>query len=132
MTGTREVADSLNKLSEQVIGAAIEVHRQLGAGFAERTYHRAMAIELGDRGLRYLSECPVALEYKGRSVGEGRIDLLVEEALVVELKASDRAPRLYRRQVVAHLKATGKELGLVINLEADAVTDGLIRVVNTK
>lgn len=117
-------------LSEQVIGAAIEVHRALGPGFQEITYHRALMIELEEVGLAVDTEVPVELRYKGRVIGEGRIDLLVEGKLVVELKAAAVNPQKYRRQVIAYLKATDKKLGLIINSEADRLVDGITRVIN--
>jgi GxxExxY protein len=76
----------LNQLAEQVIAAAIEVHRHLGAGFEEATYHRAMRVELSKRGIDFASEAPVELRYKEAVIGMGRIDLLVADQLVVELK----------------------------------------------
>ena len=120
----------LTALSEQVIGAAIEVHRALGPGFQEITYHRALVIELEEVGLAVDTEVPVELRYKGRVIGEGRIDLLVEDKLVVELKAAAANPQKYRRQVIAYLKATDKKLGLIINFEADRLVDGITRVIN--
>ena len=120
----------LTALSERVIGAAIEVHRALGPGFQEVTYHRALMIELEEVGLAVDTEVPVELRYKGRVIGEGRIDLLVEGKLVVELKAAAANPQKYRRQVIAYLKATDKKLGLIINFEADRLVDGITRVIN--
>lgn len=122
--------DHESELTEAVIGAAIEVHRQLGAGFQEKTYHRALMIELEERGIVFRSEVPVQLEYKGRDIGEGRIDLLIEEQLVVELKAAEDNPKKYRRQVVAYLRASKLRLGLVINFEAELLRDGIARVAN--
>jgi len=119
----------LNELAEVVIGAAIEVHRALGAGFEEATYHRAMQVELKARGIPYRCEAPVELHCRGVTIGQGRIDLLVEEALVVELKSAEANPAKYRRQVLAYLKATGLSLGLVINFNVELLKDGVTRVV---
>lgn len=118
------------ELTEKVIGAAIEVHRALGPGFAETTYHKAMMVELEDAGIHFEVEVPVQLTYKGRVIGEGRMDFLIENELVIELKAADGNPKRYRRQVVAYLKATGKKLGLVINFEYDKLADGIARVIH--
>ena len=123
------VSDELNVLAERVIGAAIEVHRALGAGFQEVTYHRALMIELELLGLKYTSEAPVTLEYKGRTIGQGRIDLLVNDQLIVELKAAPANPKQYKRQVLAYLRASGLRLGLVINFEVDVLKEGIARVV---
>lgn len=124
------IDEALNELAERVIGAAIEVHRALGAGFQESTYHRALLIELAEQGMAVASEVPVSLRYKGKTIGEGRIDLLVEGRLVVELKAAAANPKKYRRQVVTYLKAGGYRLGLVINFESELLRDGIARVAN--
>ncbi|MEO0476658.1 MAG: GxxExxY protein, partial [Planctomycetota bacterium] len=87
----QELSEELNRLSHDVIGAAIEVHRILGPGFLERSYQRALAIELRIRGIQHTLESPIHLDYKGESVGEGRIDLLVGNQLVIELKTHRRA-----------------------------------------
>lgn len=122
--------EELNKLTEGVIGAAMEVHRSLGPGFQEVTYHRALMVEMRHRGIDFKTEVPVVLKYLGEPIGEGRIDLLVGGQLVVELKASEANPRKYARQVVSYLKATGLKLGLVINFEEDVLKDGISRVAN--
>ncbi len=129
VSGFDPVPERLNVLAEQVIGAAITVHRELGSGFQEVTYHRALMIELDMLGVRYTSETPVTLEYRGRTIGEGRIDLLVDDQLVVELKAASANPKQYRRQVLTYLRATGHRLGLVINFEVDVLKDGVARVI---
>ncbi len=96
-----DVDPALNALSEIVIAAAIEVHRHLGPGFQESTYQRALAVELNRREVPFVLEAPVHLQYKGESIGNGRIDLLVDGQLVVELKAADGPSERFRRQVVA-------------------------------
>ncbi|MEM9882587.1 MAG: GxxExxY protein [Planctomycetota bacterium] len=87
------MSEETNKLTEKVIGAAIEVHRHFGPGFLESTYHSALLIELDLREIPFRSEVPVELDYKGHKVGQGRIDLLVDERLVVELKSTDTGPK---------------------------------------
>ncbi|MFI4860353.1 MAG: GxxExxY protein [Phycisphaerales bacterium JB063] len=127
-----EVPEELNRVTEAVIGAAIEVHRQLGPGFLEATYHRAMEIELELRGVLFDSETPVSLSYKGQPIGEGRLDLLVSEAVVVELKAVDSLAPIHHAQVISYLKATGHTLGLLVNFNVEVLRDGLKRVVFTQ
>jgi len=124
------VEPPLEALIEQVIGAAIEVHRGLGPGFQEVTYHKALMIELDHCGITYESEVPVKSDYKGQPIGEGRVDLLVSRHLVVELKASEANPRAFSRQVASYLKASGLTIGLVINLQVSVLKDGLARVIN--
>lgn len=131
MAGAHEpIPDHLNDLVERVISAAIEVHRELGPGFQEITYRRALEIELRRRGIRFRVEVPVSLEYKGEKVGEGRMDLLVEEMLVLELKAAEANPKKYSRQASVYLKATGHRLSLIINFEVERLVDGIARIAN--
>jgi GxxExxY protein len=84
-----ELSEELNSLTHQVIDAAIEVHRVLGPGFLESIYEEALCVELSTRSLRFVRQPVVAVEYKGRPVGESRLDLLIENKIVVELKAVD-------------------------------------------
>ena len=128
----QDVDPRLNALAERVIGAAISVHRELGPGFQEITYGRALAIELEHRGIAYEMEVPVTLTYREKSIGEGKIDFLIDRCLVIELKAVDGSAKAFHRQVVAYLKASKLELGLVINFNATILRDGITRVANTK
>jgi GxxExxY protein len=131
MVGHRDIADDVNELSHRVIGAAIAVHRALGPGFAESTYAKAMEVELSASGIDFVAEHPVQLRYREQVIATGRIDLLVASKLVVELKAVEESPRQYRRQVVAYLKATGLQLGLLINFGAGTLKEGVLRVIHT-
>ena len=127
-----EIDSSLNQLTEAVIGAAITVHQEFGAGFAEITYHRALCIELDHLGIQYQCEVPVELRYRDKSIGKGRIDFVIENQLVVELKAAEANPNQYKKQVVKYLKVTGLQLGLVINFETGRLVDGVARVALTQ
>ena len=82
----REPDSKLNELSQSVIGAAIEVHRTLGPGFLESVYEEALAIELKARQIPYAKQFPVGIQYKGHLVGEGQLDFLIDQQLVLELK----------------------------------------------
>lgn len=84
------------------------------------------------RNLEFQLEVPLKLDYKGKPIGEGRIDILVSERLVVELKAAEANPKRYRRQVVNYLRATRLQLGLVINFDNAVLKDGIARVVYTE
>lgn len=128
----RDFPEQINDLTETVIGAAIEVHRNLGPGFIESTYHRALEIELEIRDLVYESEKPVALEYKGRPIGEGRLDLLIDKKVVIELKAVDKIAPIHQAQVISYLKATKLQVGLLINFNTEVLRDGIKRVVLTQ
>lgn len=118
----------MNELTEQVIGAAIEVHRALGPGFLEATYGKALAIELRYRGISYTQEAPVSLSYRGESVGEGRLDFLVEDKLILELKAVDQLHPIHTAQAISYLKATGYKLALLINFNVPVLKDGIKRI----
>lgn len=116
-------------VSELVIGAAVEVHRVLGAGFKESTYEKAMLIELELRGVEVRRQVEVRLAYKGKDLGPGFIDLLVENELVVELKVAKRILDAHRKQVLTYLRAAGKQVGLLINFEEGRLIDGVRRIV---
>ena len=117
--------------SHDVIGAAVEVQRLLGTGLLESAYAAALAIELGERGLRFEREVPVAANYKGRSVGIGyRADFIVEGSVIVELKAMDSVADVHRAQLLSYLRLSGLRLGLLINFHAFPVVKGIHRLVN--
>ena len=116
-------------LTREVLGAAMEVHSALGAGFQERTYENAMAVELGLRGVPFERQVPVDLRYKGVCVGEGRMDLLVEGRLVVELKAVESLHDAHRDQVLSYLHASTHRIGLLINFHGPNIKSSTKRVV---
>jgi GxxExxY protein len=118
-----------NKLTEAVIGAAIDVHRELGPGLLESAYQRALEHELGLRSIRFETQktCPVS--YKGILLEDAyRLDLLIEGKVVVELKAIDALGDVHEAQVLTYLKFTGCRVGLLINFRARLLKDGLRRL----
>lgn len=120
-----------NELSREVIGAAIEVHRILGPGLLESAYEECLCFELGLRGISYKRQIPLPLEYKGFRLNCGyRIDLLVEDLLVLELKASAGIDPVHEAQILTYLKLKGAWLGLIINFNVGLLKDGIRRVVN--
>jgi GxxExxY protein len=118
-----------DKLAHEVIGAALEVHRALGPGFLESVYEQAMIIELGLRGVPSERQVAVAVGYKGHSIGESRLDLLIGGKLIVELKAVDQLAPIHSAQVMSYLKATGHQLGLLVNFNVVRLKDGVKRIV---
>lgn len=128
----RKLPNHYNEITQQVIGAAIEVHQQLGPGFLERTYEAALSVELDLRGIAHERQYPVALTYKGHPVGEGRVDLFVEDSLVVELKTVDHLSPTNHAQVIAYLKALKQPLGLLINFNVAVLSKGVRRVILSK
>ncbi|MCL4246924.1 MAG: GxxExxY protein [Anaerolineae bacterium] len=126
-----ELDPDLNRLTEAVIGAAIEVHRELGVGYLESVYEEALAIELTARSIPFSQQHPVSVLYKGRFVGEGRLDLLVDWRLVVELKTVEAILPIHTAQVLSYLKATGCPLGLLINFNVPTLKRGIRRIILT-
>ncbi len=124
-----KISDELNALSYAVIGAALEVHRSLGPGFLEAVYQKALCVELKLAGIPVETEVPVSIEYRGYPVGEGRLDLLVERVLVVELKAVEALLPIHKAQLLSHKKVSGAHLGLLMNFNAPFLKDQIIRLV---
>ena len=119
--------DATNDLTRRIIGCAIEVHRALGPGLHERTYENAMAIELRRQDLPFDRQVQVPVEYRGEWVGDYRLDLIVDDVVVVEIKSVERGDPLFEAQVLAYLKASGKHVGLLINFNSQLLTQGVRR-----
>ena len=117
----------LNKITRDVIGAAIEVHRNLGAGFSESVYEEALCHELELRNVPFVRQFAFKVKYKGKIVGEGRLDLLIGNQLIVELKSVDELAKVHDVQVLSYLKATGHPLALLINFNVAVLTAGGIK-----
>lgn len=122
-----EPSEAVDRLAHDVIGAAIEVHRVLGAGFLESVYEQALAVELSLRGISFEQQKPISLHYKQTAVGEARLDFLVANKLIVELKAVESLHPIHHAQVINYLKATGLTLGLLINFNVLKLNDGGIK-----
>ncbi|MEO6776455.1 MAG: GxxExxY protein [Kofleriaceae bacterium] len=125
----REPSAWVNECSNRVIGAAIAVHRQLGPGFLESTYEAALALELEAREIAFERQHVIVVRYNGVPIAEQRIDLLVEEVLVVELKSLAELSSVHIAQTRAYLAAAQLELGLLINFNVPYLRDGIKRVV---
>ncbi|MCE0522625.1 MAG: GxxExxY protein [Methylacidiphilales bacterium] len=102
-------------LSSKVIGLAIKVHTELGTGFVESIYHRALEIELAEAGLDFISEAPLTVSYHGKVVGNFIADLVIERRLLLELKALEILPLGAEVQTVNYLKASALDIGLILN-----------------
>jgi GxxExxY protein len=117
-------------LTQAVIGAAIEVHREMGPGLLESVYQKCMEIELALRGLKVEPQAPLGLVYKGNSVGDDlRMDLFFPNRLVVELKAAERIIPIHEAQLLTYLKLTKTPVGLLINFNVRVLKDGVKRMV---
>src|ERR1022692_248011 len=108
-------------LSERVIGAIFEVANTLGAGFLEKVYERALVKELRLRGMRVEAQAPLDVSYKGENVGTYLADLIVDEELMVELKCSDRLGAEHIAQCMNYLKASGRDVCLLVNFQSSRV-----------
>jgi GxxExxY protein len=107
------------------------VHRVLGPGFLESVYEEALCIELVLRGIRFARQVPIGVTHKGKPVGEARLDLLVDECLVVELKVAEAMAPIHVAQVISYLKATKLTLGLFFTFNVPVLRRGLKRVIQT-
>jgi GxxExxY protein len=115
-------------LSEQVIGAAIEVHRTLGAGLLESAYEKCLCHELSLRGLQFARQMALDIDYKGVRVEAAyRLDLVIEGSLILELKAVDKIMPVHHAQMLTYLRLSGIRTGLLINFMVPVLKDGIKR-----
>jgi GxxExxY protein len=113
----------------RVIGAAIEVHRHLGPGYLESTYHRALSVELRLRKIPFHFKPKITVDYKGDQIHGQQIDLIVDSKVVVEIKAVSQLEEIHGNQVVSYLRSTGLRAGLLINFNAVVLKAGIRRIV---
>jgi GxxExxY protein len=128
----RAMEKRLDDITHQIIGAAIEVHRELGPGLLESGYQASLAFELVERGLIVREQVALPLLYKGRNMGLGyRLDMLVEDSVVVEVKAIERFERVHLAQVMAYLRMSRCKVGLLLNFNVKWLgSEGVKRVVS--
>ena len=122
----------LNQLSSQIIKSAINVHKELGPGLLESVYQSCMIVELKDMNITVQAEVPLPIFYRGQKVSEEgfRLDLLVEDTVVVELKSMEKVKDLHKKQLLTYLRLAKKPLGLLINFNEVLLKDGITRIVN--
>ena len=125
----QEPDEELDRLAQLVIGAAIEVHRQLGPSLLEGVYETALCIEFDLRKIPFRRQQGMGITYKGRPVGKGKLDLLVGERLIIELKAVERLAPIHSAQMISYLRMTNRKLGLLINFNVPLLREGIKRVV---
>ena len=125
--------EQLNKLTEQIIGAAMRVHTALGPGLLESAYEACLAYELAKTGLAVERQKRLPITYGDLELEEGyRIDLLVEKTVIVELKAITRIEDIHQAQLLSYLRLSGCEVGLLINFHVRHLREGVHRVINTR
>jgi GxxExxY protein len=131
--GTEIVIDNenrnLNQITEKVIGCAIEVHKNLGPGLLESIYEGALCCELDINKINFKKQVVLPIIYKGVTLGDYRLDLLVENEVIVELKVADRIEPVHEAQLLTYLKITGKRLGLIINFNVPILKNGIKRII---
>jgi GxxExxY protein len=120
----------INNLSYEIVGCAIEVHKQLGPGLLESVYETCFVEELFSKGFKVGRQIPVAIFYKGKDLGTNLVlDLLVDDLIIVELKAVEIMIPVFKAQLLSYLKLTGKPKGLLINFNCENIKDHLIPLV---
>ena len=121
--------EELNELSGQIVDAAMEVHREFGPGLLERVYEAALEKELSSRSINCLRQVPVAVSYKGEPLEEDayRMDLIVEDSIVVELKTVDSLLPIHQAQLHTYMKLSKLSLGLIINFNVPLLKNGIKR-----
>jgi GxxExxY protein len=117
-----------DKLTEKIIGAAIEVHRELGPGLLESIYEEALCYEFDLQSIKHKRQVPADIIYKGKVIKGQKIDLLVEDEVVVEIKSLSRMPEVALAQTLSYLKATNLRRGLIVNFGEKRLIDGIKRV----
>jgi GxxExxY protein len=116
------------QLTETIIGACIEVHRELGPGLLESAYQKCLCHELTLRGVTFQTEVPLPIVYKGMTLDCGyRIDLIVEQAIVVELKAIEKILPVHEAQLLTYLKLTRLRVGLLFNFNSEVIRNAMVR-----
>jgi GxxExxY protein len=126
---SRNAGNSLrdSEVTAQIIGAAIAVHSELGPGFLESIYEQALAVEFAMRGVGFVRQKAVPLFYRDHQIGEHRLDFLVEDKIIVELKAVDALENVHFAIVRSYLKATGLADGLILNFSSMPLTAKRVR-----
>jgi GxxExxY protein len=120
--------EQINVVTERIIGAAIEVHRVLGPGLIESIYEAALCFELDDRGIKYSRQVSIPAYYKGRLLGDYRVDFIVEDLGVLEVKSVATVVPVFRAQLLTYLRLTGKRVGLLLNFNSRLMKEGIDRL----
>ena len=120
----------INDITKKIIGAAIEVHKTLGPGLLEKTYELCLIHELKIRGLKCESQKPVPIEYKGIVLDDSlRLDLVVEDKVIVELKATNEILPIHKAQIMSYMRLSNIKVGLIINFHVRLLKDGIERII---
>jgi len=121
----------INHLSSKIIGAAIQVHKTLGPGLLESAYEECLCHDLSLQNMSFERQKPLPINYKGKKLDCGyRLDLVVESAIILELKSCEKIDPIHKAQLLTYLKLSGLNLGLLLNFNVPLMRDGIIRIVN--
>ncbi|CAO80577.1 GxxExxY protein [Candidatus Cloacimonas acidaminovorans] len=124
---------NLNEISYQIRGAVFDVYNELGPGLLEKVYEQALIIELQNKKLQVQKQVPIEVLYRGFDLGlQYRLDLLVNEQVVIELKSVETLLPVHHKQLITYLKLAKKPLGFLINFNTDSIKDNIIRITNDK
>ncbi len=123
--------EDLDSITREIIGGAIEVHRAIGPGLLESTYQACLVHELRERRLNVVEQVPVPIRYKGVQLDCGyRLDLVVNDKVVVEVKSVDALAPVHRAQLLSYLRLSGRKVGLLVNFNVRILKEGIVRLVN--
>ena len=124
--------EEIDNLATRIIGCAISVHKELGAGLLENVYKQCLKIALEEEGLKVLSEVPLPVCFRGKKItDEGyRLDLLVEDSIILELKSVSQLAEVHSKQLGTYLRLADKRLGLLINFNEPLLRNGIKRIIN--
>jgi GxxExxY protein len=129
--GTEDTEGSSRRCTHDIVGAAIEVHRRLGPGLLESAYETCLCRELTLRGISCRQQVPLPVKYRGVQLDCGyRLDLVVEESVIIEVKAVGKVLPVHRAQVLTYLRLTSFRLGLLINFNVEVLRSGIYRIIN--
>ncbi len=109
------------ELSFEIIGIAMEVHRELGPGFLEKVYENAMMLLLKEKGIEAKQQFPIPVYFKGEKIGEYFADILVDDKIILELKTIEKITNIFRAKAIHYLKATEKKLAIIINFKSESL-----------
>jgi GxxExxY protein len=127
--GHQEVSEQIDRVARSIVDAGLKVHKALGPGLLESAYEHCLAFELGARGIPVRRQVPLPVTYEDQTLDAGyRVDLLVAEAVIVEIKAVDALTRVHQAQILTYLKLSKLRLGLLMNFNVDLFKQGVRRI----
>ncbi|MFM9905980.1 MAG: GxxExxY protein [Pyrinomonadaceae bacterium] len=131
MLDAEHASERINFLTEKIIGCAIEVHKAIGPGLLESAYEECLCYELAQNGLKFERQVPLPVVYKGVKLECGyKLDIIVENIVVIELKAVDRIIAIHEAQLLSYLRMLDLRVGLILNFHSSVLKEGIKRIVN--